>query len=294
MDVRRAVFMLAAGLASWTASVAPALSQSPAAPQVFTSDGVVLDTVLARISLVTEAREDIAVTITPGAVGAPVPEIDVHRGDVRVRGARGYRLRACEIDGETASLRLSGRDPMTLDDLALVEITAPVGVDLTVENGRIFGALGDLGAATLVLSQCAKLDIARVEEALTLVVNGVGDVSVGAVAQADLTVNGAGAVDVATVTGALSAEVAGNGDINVDQLDGPARLFIAGNGDITVTGGRGAGFEAQIAGSGDIRFGGVAVDPEVTISGSGDVRIAVISGDLRSRVYGSGAVRIGE
>jgi len=56
----------------------------------------------------------------------------------------------------------------------------------------------------------------------------------------------------------------------------------------------GGDLEVNIAGSGDVRFGGEAKSLEVKIVGSGDVRVKTVSGNISKSVMGSGNVLVGQ
>ncbi len=87
--------------------------------------------------------------------------------------------------------------------------------------------------------------------------------------------------------------VRGSGSIAVENMTGAFEANVSGSGRIDVSDGRAASFQAAIAGSGDISFGGIAVDPIATISGSGNVFIGTVEGDIRSSTSGSGRVIVG-
>ena len=93
--------------------------------------------------------------------------------------------------------------------------------------------------------------------------------------------------------GAVNAGSSGSGDISVADVRGPLTVRIAGSGDVKVNGGEASEVDVSIAGSGGVRFGGLARSLKASIAGSGDVSVAEVQGPITKHIFGSGEVRVG-
>lgn len=197
-------------------------------------------------------------------------------------------------------------------DATMAATSGALDVDLNgsgdVEVARVGGVL----AAALNGSGSLRIERADAEAALRL--NGSGDLDVGSVAgrldarvtgsgslevasaggDTRLALTGSGDVDAGAVTGSLDAQLQGSGSIDVASVAGPsATLNLTSSGDIRVRGGRVDRLSASSAGSGSVRFAGVAGVTRASVAGSGDVWIAEAGRVEQLSDRGSGSVRIG-
>ncbi len=262
--------------------------------QTFQSRAVALDRVIGGVAIRTTERDDITVSITGGAGVIEPPTATLDDGVVRIDGAPGYRNRSCRTRNERIEIRLIGRDFHALEDYPQIVIEAPRDVDVTLNGGLVFGEAGPIGQAQVRIDSCGDFSIAAVDGPADLAINGSGDLTVGPVVSAEVSINGSGDVRVGASAGDLSASVTGSGDVRADSVNGRLTAEVSGSGDIIIEAGRATGFKATVSGSGDVRFGGVAVDPRISIFGSGDVRLAAVEGSMRYSGSGSGEVRVGE
>lgn len=270
------------------------VSEAAAHAQTFDSRAVTLDRVIGGVAVRTSARDDIEVTVNPGAGIIDPPSVTLEDGVVMIGGAPGYRNRSCRTRNERIEIRLIGREFHRLEDYPQIVIEAPEDLNLTLNGGLVFGEAGGLGQAQVRIDSCGDFSIASVEGPAELAINGSGDLTVGSVASADLRINGSGDLKVGSSAGDLSASVTGSGDVRAESANGRLEAEVSGSGDIIVDGGRATAFKASVSGSGDVRFGGVAVDPRISIFGSGNVRLAAVEGSMRYSGSGSGEVRVGE
>jgi len=81
--------------------------------------------------------------------------------------------------------------------------------------------------------------------------------------------------------------------VEAQSLNGAFDTRISGSGDVQVHEGRAEPFEASINGSGDIRFGGTAVNVTVRETGGGDIHIDEIEGNVNWRRNGRTVLRVG-
>jgi hypothetical protein len=68
---------------------------------------------------------------------------------------------------------------------------------------------------------------------------------------------------------------------------------IAGTGNINIARGRVGAMTASIAGSGDVKMGGVAQTLKAEVTGTGDVLVAHVAGTVTRQTFGAGEVKTG-
>ena len=272
--------------AAASAAVLTAFAALPAAAQE-----AEIRNAVARVIVIPEDRTDIAVEITQGS--ADLPRLTVERrGDkVRIDGGLGRRrsmlqfnndsIRSCNNGradarqpGEGATVEVAGKGRIRLEDAPLVVVRTPRDVDVNSGSG-VYGAIGR-GARSVELGAggCGNWTVANVDGRLEIGVGGSGTGRAG-------------------TSRSVEASVGGSGNIVVAGVDGPAEVSIGGSGDVNIRGGRASTLEVAIAGSGNVRFDGVANSLEASIAGSGDVRVAEVTGPVSRSIVGSGEVRVG-
>jgi hypothetical protein len=310
-------FAVVATAASIAILSAAALAPAPA----FAKDGpdVQVRHTVARLVVIAEDRQDIAVEIDGGTAGLPRPTVTQNGGHWRIDGELGRNsVRSCQPGssqarqpGQGASVEVRGKGRIDLDAAPLIVVRTPRQVSVDVQDGAVFGAVGR-GAASVELSNggCGHWNVANVSGPLALSVTGSGDIRAGtstrlaanvmgsgdlyAGATGDVAANIMGSGDMVLGAGrALDANIIGSGDMRLARVDGPVSANIMGSGNIVVAGGRATSLSATIPGSGDIDFRGQAGTVSATIMGSGDVTVASASGPIAQNTMGSGRVRVG-
>lgn len=290
--------------AAASVAVLAAFAAQPAAAQ----DAEIRNAV-ARVIVIPEDRADIAVEITRGSADLPQLTVERRGSKVRIDGGLGRRrsvmqltndsIRECNDGradarqpGEGATVEVRGKGRIRLEDAPLVVLRTPRDVDVSSGSG-VYGSIGrgarsvDLGAGG-----CGNWTVANVDGRLEVAVGGSGTVRAGTSRLLEASVGGSGSV-FAGATGDLEASIGGSGSIVVAGVNGPAEVAIGGSGDVTIRGGRASTLEVAVAGSGNVRFDGVADSLEASIAGSGDVRVAEVTGAVSRSIVGSGEVRIG-
>lgn len=262
---------------------------------------------VARVAVVVEDRNDIAVEIEQGSSDLPALEVTRRGADVRIDGGlrrravvnRGDGLRNCNPGaggqaqpGEGASVEVRGIGRVNLADAPLIVIRTPRHVNVGA-SGAVFGSVGR-GAASVELGNagCGTWNVANTEGDLSLSVAGSGDIRAGTSGSLDVSIGGSGSVT-AGATRALDIAIGGSGDVVVARADGPTDIAIGGSGDVDIRSGNAPDLSISIAGSGDVNFGGVAGDVDVSIVGGGDVTVARATGSVSRAIMGSGDIRIG-
>lgn len=306
-----------------TAASIAALGFAALAPaQAFAKDGPEIEVrhAVARMVVIVEDRADIAVEIEGGASGLPRPVVTRHGSDIRIDGDLGRNAtRQCNAGasqaaqpGQGASVEVRGRGRVDVSSAPLIVVRTPRHVDLEVEDGAVFGAVGR-GASSVGLSNggCGHWTVANVSGPLSLSIQGSGDMRAGTSTELAANIMGSGDIHAgatgnvaANIIGSgdmilgagrnLDANIMGSGDIRLARVEGSVSANIMGSGSILVAGGRATNLSASIPGSGDIDFRGQAGAISASILGSGDVRVASSTGPISQSTMGSGRVRIGQ
>ncbi|WP_300542302.1 DUF2807 domain-containing protein [Maricaulis sp.] len=295
----------------------------------FSGRQVQIENFIGRVEIRT-GGPDIRVEIRNPGDAAEDPVASATSGGVVIDGGQRVRNLNCRTNnGEMRIGRWMNSRP--IEDYPLLVITAPAGLDLAMGDSAFVGESGDLGSIDLSMNSCGRFEAGAIARDAELNINGSGDVitrdiggnsrfringsgdiSVGDIAgNVTISVNGSGDVDGGDVAGAteidingsgdielagiasLDVGVSGSGDVRVDNIDGAFRASIAGSGDIRIAGGRAQPFEAYINGSGDISFGGTAIDVTIRESGGGDVDIEAVEGAIDWRRNGRSVLRVG-
>lgn len=281
-----------------------AVAAGPAAAK----DGpsVELRHVVARVVVIVEDRADIGVEIEQGASGLPAVQVRRRGNDVRIDGGlRGGMfgndsIRNCRSGPETArqpgdgaSVEVRRVGTINMANAPLIVIRTPRAVDVSVESGAVFGAVGR-GATSIELgnSGCGDWTVANTDGTLSLSLMGSGDMRAGTSRTLEANIMGSGNIN-AGATGGIEANVMGSGDINAVRVDGPVEANIMGSGTITVRGGAVGAVEANIPGSGEINIPGAVASIEANIMGSGDINVGSVNGPVARSIMGSGEITIG-
>jgi len=288
------------------AAIAAALAAASVGPAA-AGDGpsAKIEHAVARVVVIVEDRADIGVEIEQGSSGLPTVQVRRRGDDVQISGGlRGGlfgndSIRNCRSGpdgarqpGEGASVEVRRVGTVNLANAPLIVIRTPRDVEVAVESGAVFGAVGR-GAASIDLANggCGDWTVANTDGVMSLSIMGSGDMRAGTSRRLEANIMGSGNIG-AGATGGLEANVMGSGDINAARVDGPVEANIMGSGTITVGGGNVGAVEANIPGSGEINIPGSATSVEANIMGSGDINIGSVSGPVSHSIMGSGRVTV--
>ena len=252
---------------------------------------VEIDHAVARVTIIPEARNDVAVTIVRTNPNYPI-HVDRQGGGVRVSGDLHWSGGNCHGSGDHVRVSVWGRPDAHWSDMPQVVVRTPRAVSVRA-GGAVFGVVGPGQSLELGNAGCGDWKVADQAGALTIKVAGSGDVRGGASASAEVHVSGSGDVALTSARNGLSADVVGSGDVVVGRVGGPLHARIAGSGDVKVHDGDASDVTASIAGSGDLRYGGAARSLDAHIAGSGDVTVARVNGPVTKHIAGSGEVHVG-
>jgi hypothetical protein len=268
-----------------------ALAALGLAPSALGAPSVRIRAAAVRIVAQPEDRRDILITLLHAAPGLRI-KISRFSGQWFVTGDVAHKVRGCRPVGGRPSVQLWGRGDVDYDDLPQVLVRMPLDARISA-NGAVFGAVGRSRTLDLVNEGCGDWTLANVAGQLRLDQAGSGEVHAGAAGRASLNVSGSGSILVQAILGPLTAVSNSSGDIIVRSLDGDLDARIAGSGSIRTLAGTAPRLKASIAGSGSVRFDGVADSLDASIAGPGDVIVAHVTGKVTRRVFGSGAIRVG-
>ena len=246
---------------------------------------------VARVTIVPEARSDVAVFVTRANPRLPL-RITREGDKVVVDGGLGWRNINCHnLFGRPAAF-VWGIGNIGYDDMPQVVVRTPLRTTAAA-GGAVFGAVGPGAGLDLANSGCGDWKVADQNGPLRLSLAGSGDVRAGTVAAAEVHISGSSDVYVRAARGGLTAAVSGSGDVDSATVNGPLRVRVRGSGDVKIHDGAVTDMNVSVAGSGDVRFGGVAQSLEANIAGSGDVSAARVTGLVSKHVAGSGDVSVG-
>lgn len=209
-----------------------------------------LDAPAARVIIIPEARQDMALTADPRLAIHPVAG-----GGARVTGASswleqnlpwlwGYSCQATGVSrwGQTIPIK----------DLPTLTVRVPLDAEI-VSMGAVYGQVGAAKALKLSASGCGTWRLGPLSEALTVTqagpgqviashvdgkltatVDGAGTIVVGegVVSAATLVMKGKGRIDDRGAVGMLNAQMKGSGLITVRLLAGQAKVAYDGDGDV--------------------------------------------------------------
>lgn len=258
-----------------------------AAPQVEIEDAV------ARVTIVPENRSDIAVEVTQGSAGLPAIQVERRGGRTFIDGRLDGDIEQCSVRNGTATVQVDGIGRVALDQAPRIVIRTPMDVEVEAD-GAVFGNIGRSGSVDLANAGCGDWQVANTAGALRVSLAGSGDLRAGTARSAELRVAGSGDVTLVSVGEGMNVSIAGSGDVKAGRVDGPFTANVAGSGDVLVEGGQAREAKVRVAGSGDVRFAGVADSLSASVAGSGDVRFQRVSGPVNRAVVGSGEIRVGD
>jgi len=276
------------GLLSSGAFLAPLLASVTMAQAAPTAT---IEHAVARVTVVLEPRSDIEASLVKANKRFPIWITRTPQG-VEIHGDLDFAAPNCHGPSGHPHVFFWLRGPVGYDDMPRLVIRAPRTATVKA-GGAVFGAVGPGDNFTLANSGCGDWTVADQTGTLRINLAGSGDVRAGSVGAAE--VHGAGSADVAlgVVRDGLSAALSGSGDVSAKAVSGPLHVRLTGSGDVRIPEGMVSDMTVSIAGSGDVRFGGVARSLDARIAGSGDVTVARVTGAISKHIAGSGDVRIG-
>jgi hypothetical protein len=262
--------------------------------QVFAGVKLRLDDTAAILTVIPEARADIAIDITnPGAL--PMPRAQL-AGDTLVIDGSVRRVRSCSItqrDGGPRQFEVGVPGQRTYKSNELPTITARVPMAVSLEtSSAVLATIGNASSVTLKSDSCGAVTMGAVTGPVAIRLNGASDVEGVSATKADIYLAGSGSVSFASVTEGMTTTINGSGSVNVGALRGDLSMALAGSGDFEAENASLGDANIDIAGSGDVSINGSAAKLDAKIAGSGDIELNGTVGDLSASIVGSGDVRV--
>jgi hypothetical protein len=244
-----------------------------------------------RVTVIPEARNDIQVGVLRQN---PKMRITVARmGDTLiVDGGLGLRETNCSTFFGRRGVHIWGMGFVPYDSLPQVIIRTPLDAKVGA-GGAVFGVVDRSGSLELSNAGCGDWTVANVAGPIRVRMAGSGDVHAGAAGSAEVHISGSSDVFLRDVRDGLETSSSGSGDLRVISLNGPLHVHIAGSGNVLATTGQVTDMTVGVAGSGDVKFGGVAQRLDASVVGSGDVRVGRVTGPVTRHIAGSGSVTVG-
>jgi hypothetical protein len=255
------------------------------------SPGVEIRHAIVRVTIIPEARSDVAVYVTK--TNRRLPLRITREGDtVVVDGGLVWPGINCHNWFGRPAASVWGIGGVSYNDMPQIVVRTPVQVR-AAGGGAVFGAVGPGAGAEIANSGCGDWTVADQNGPLRVSMSGSGDLRAGTVASADVRVSGSGDVGIRAARGGLVTAISGSGDVTADRVNGPLHARVGGSGDVRVKDGAVTDMNVSVVGSGDVRFGGVAQTLTANVAGSGDVSAARVTGSVSKHVAGSGDVTVG-
>ena len=184
--------MLALGAMAAAAMAAGGVSAAPS---------VEIRQAVARVTIIPEARSDVAVEVI--RANSRLPLKIVREGDrVVIDGGLGMRLRGCGSFLGRPRAMVWGVGAVGYGDMPRIVVHTPADVHVSA-SGAVFGTVGRAASVDLGNSGCGDWTVADVAGALRVGVSGSGDTRTGAAGTADLRVSGSGDISVRRVQSGL-------------------------------------------------------------------------------------------
>jgi hypothetical protein len=157
--------------------------------------------------------------------------------------------------------------------------------------GYTRSSVGDVSEAHLSVSGSGRLTVGNVAGKTDIDSAGSGDIKLGDVGSLKADIAGSGSVTAGNINGPADIDIAGSGNFSALSVNGKVGASIAGSGSVTIAGGVADPLHVEIMGSGNVSFGGMAVNPKIETMGSGSVKIKAQRGTLQNE--GNSKVSIG-
>jgi hypothetical protein len=253
--------------------------------------GVDIRGAIARVTVIPEARSDVAVVVTKANGRLPL-KISRFGDRLVVDGGLGWRNINCHTLFGRPSASVWGIGNIAYDDMPQIVVRTPLRASVGA-GGAVFGSVGPGAGVELANSGCGDWIVANQNGPLQARMSGSGDVRTGAVSYADVQITGSSDIHIVAVRNGLAAAISGSGDVSADRVDGFLRVRVGGSGDVKIKDGAVSDMNVSVAGSGDVRFGGVARTLVANVAGSGDVSVGRVTGLVTKHIAGSGDVTVG-
>ncbi|HEX4740080.1 MAG TPA: DUF2807 domain-containing protein [Caulobacteraceae bacterium] len=256
-----------------------------------TAAEVIIHDAAMRVTVIPEARSDVSVETVRSN---PRFHITFTRigDDISIDGGLGLRPRHCGGFFGRPGIVVWGIGRVPYEALPQLVIRTPMDVKVRARDA-VYGVIGRAASAELDNAGCGDWKLANIAGPARVRVAGSGDVRAASAGSAEVRISGSSDVTFNNIRGGLTSAVSGSGNLRAASVNGPMRVRVAGSGDVIAHGGQVTDMQVSVAGSGDVRFGGVAQNLQASVAGSGDVSVGKVMGSVTRHVAGSGTVTVG-
>lgn len=251
---------------------------------------LVLEGLVARVTVLPEARSDFAVEVRPGS--GSLPSVTISREGGRTLLTSGVEVGACtRVDGR---MRVGLRDgsQAEMSEAPDVIIHAPRAFSLSGDNSGLIGQIGPAEDLDISQSGCAFWDVANVAGTLRAEMSGGARLTAGTSRSALLGASGGAAITTGAVAD-LVAEASGGGAIRVASVSGAAEATASGGGRIEIESGQGSTLRAHASGGGRIVHRGEVAALHATASAGGQIEVFQVENVVSRFVSAGGQVVVG-
>lgn len=140
--------------------------------------------------------------------------------------------------------------------------------------------IGHVTGAKITMEGTGDASVAQVDGPLEISIERSGKVTAGKSGKVKADLEGSGEANLGAIEGGLALEIDGSGTLSATRVNGPVKIDVAGAGEVKIADGLADPFHVEIAGAGDVYFGGVAVNPHIEAVGAGSVHIKAYRGHL--------------
>ncbi len=239
---------------------------------VYAADSLELEEIAARLTVIPESRNDIALTIMPSGL-LPQPDIQHQGNHLLISGGLQLSRYPClKRYGGQGAVSVPRYGDIPLQDLPEIIARVPYSIDLSV-HGLVLAEIGPSSGGMLENHGCGDVYIEDASGPLDVALYGYGDIDVG------------------QVDGPITAELFGFGEMRLDSARA-ARLELIGMGNL-IGGEFAESVVARLQGEGDMRLEHLGNGAELKSSGTGEMSLGTISGSVKLEAESSAPVSIG-
>lgn len=251
---------------------------------------LVLDGLVAWVTVVPEARSDFAVEVRPGS--GSLPPVTVTQDGGRAVLTSGVEVGACAQAHGSLQVGLRGGGRAEMSEAPRVIVHAPRTLSVSGTNSGVIGAIGPTADLYIRQVGCAFWDVADVAGMLQAEMSGGATLTAGAVGAALLQASAGGAVTTGPVAD-LVAEASSGGSVRVASAVGAVEASASAGGWIEIQGGQATTLRANASGGGSIEHDGRIAALSASASSGGRVEVTQTDNVVSRSVSGGGQVIVG-
>jgi len=251
---------------------------------------LVLDGLVAWVTVVPEARSDFAVEVQPGR--GSLPPVTVTQDGGRAVLTNGVEVGACAQANGSLQVGLRGGGRAEMREAPRVIVHAPRTLRVSGTNSGLIGTIGPSADLDIRQVGCAFWDVADVAGMLQVEMSGGASLTAGAVGAALLRASAGGAITTGPVAD-LVAEASSGGSVRVASALGAVEASASAGGWIEIEGGQATTLRANASGGGRIEHDGRIAALSASASSGGRVEVSQTDDVISRSVSGGGQVIVG-